>query len=707
MQPEPETTALHDQIRGGGVLDEVDAKPVAADTSVKPRHNLPEQFTPFIGRTQELEQIARRLAAPHCRLLTVVGPGGIGKTRLAIRAAEEHLDQFRDGVCFVDLTPVGSPDLLASIILHTVAPDDHGDTNAKRRLCEKLRDKHMLLVLDNFEHLLEGAVLLPDLLRSAPGLKIVVTSRERLNLRDEWLESLDGLEFPAPDDTEFAASSRQTHDATRLFLVCVRRVRSGWQPTQADAAAIAGICRALEGFPLGIELAAAWTRTLPLAEVSAELERGLSILSTSLRDMPPRHRSMSAVFDQSWAMLESNERSILRQMSVFRGGCTREAAEAVTGATLADLTNLVDSSWLRLRSTGRYDMHELERQYCEEKLETEHEAADGEPLSEVHRRHCDYYTASMHGTAQQADQQIEVLRASVPEFSNLQAAMYWATKSLYLSDFPAIMSGLWHATESLGPHEPLNITLLEAAANLEAHRRHATLRDSTDVAVVEPLVRVYRALAAISAHFGWLEKARDQIRKFDSLVDLMKPGENERFWRSTVFRVQCQLALREGDYPTAVRTGLEALARYEDKDFVSFRFIHLHQDKKMGQIYHQADILASIAHASWSLGDYGYAERCWRRSIALGSDIGEQRQRAQHCGQLARLLITVGEYDEAQALAQEAADVAQSIGDSEWAAIANNWLGYVRYYQHATTQRLAIICTRAWKLGDTVAIIAW
>ena len=130
-------------------------------------------------------------------------------------------------------------------------------------------------MLDNFEHLIEGADLLPDLLRSAPDLKIVVTSRERLNLREEWLEPLDGLEFAAGAETEPSSSSLQQHDATRLFLDCVRRVRPAWQPSQADASTITGICRTLEGMPLGIELAAAWTRTLPLAEVSAELERGL------------------------------------------------------------------------------------------------------------------------------------------------------------------------------------------------------------------------------------------------------------------------------------------------------------------------------------------------------------------------------------------------------------------------------------------------
>ncbi len=259
MQPEPATTALYEQIRSGEAIAHVEPGVITAGAAAQPSHNLPEQPTPFVGRTQELEHIRRRLADPHCRLLTVVGPGGIGKTRLAIQAAHEHLDRFRDGVCFVDLTAVGSAELLAATILHAVAPDEYGDANARRRLREQLHGRQLLLVLDNFEHLLDGADLLPALLHSASGLSLLVTSRQRLNLREEWLEPLDGLEFPEFDGSEPGAFELQAFDATRLFLNCVRRVRPGWQPSQADASAIAGICRMVEGMPLGIELAAAWT----------------------------------------------------------------------------------------------------------------------------------------------------------------------------------------------------------------------------------------------------------------------------------------------------------------------------------------------------------------------------------------------------------------------------------------------------------------
>ena len=263
MKPEAETTSLHEQIRSG---ESAAGEEPVTDASIaveSPMHSLPEQKTPFVGRAQELAQVERRLSDPNCHLLTIVGPGGIGKTRLAIQAAEQQLERFRDGVYFVDLSAVNSVELIATTILHAVAPDEYSDANARRRLQQMLSDKELLLVLDNFEQLVEGADLLPELLRNAPGLRLLVTSRERLNLHEEWLEPLDGMPSPQADALASDLAQLQSYDATRLFLDCVRRVRPGWQPTESDASVVTSVCRALEGMPLAIELAANWTRATP------------------------------------------------------------------------------------------------------------------------------------------------------------------------------------------------------------------------------------------------------------------------------------------------------------------------------------------------------------------------------------------------------------------------------------------------------------
>jgi len=323
-------------------------------------------------------------------------------------------------VFFVDLAPVTAAGLLATTILQALSITGPA-ADAQTHLLRYLRDKHALLILDNFEQLAEvGAELLPKLLSAAPKVKLLVTSRVRLNLREEWLAPLAGMETPLeetrwggsnpPPETarppqrpvlasEGAAQlqpgdfqSLARYSATALFLACMRRVRPDFQPGDDDARQIVHICRLLDGMPLALELAAARTRALPLNEVARELEHGLNLLATKARDVPERQRSMTATFDYSWGLLSPHERSILRQASVFRGGFTREAAEATTGAALGDLDSLCDACWINLAASGRYDMHELARQYCAEKLAVEHAAESDETPDRVRNRHAIFFS---------------------------------------------------------------------------------------------------------------------------------------------------------------------------------------------------------------------------------------------------------------------------------------------------------------------------
>jgi predicted ATPase len=236
--------------------------------------------------------------------------------------------------------------LLPVTILRALAVPPSPVIEPREQLLRFLQDKHLLLLLDNFEHLLEGAGLLPELLAAAPKLKLLATSRLRLDLREEWLAPLAGLELPPGEGALPIWATLEDYSATRLFLQCVRRLRPGYRPADADVPEVVRICRLLDGLPLGLELAAAWTRTLSLPAIAAELARGLDLLATTLRDVPPRQRSLRATFDHSWRLLSARERGILRQLAVFRGGFTREAAAAVAGATLGDLAGLADASWL-------------------------------------------------------------------------------------------------------------------------------------------------------------------------------------------------------------------------------------------------------------------------------------------------------------------------------------------------------------------------
>ena len=425
IEPEPETTALLEAIRSGTAGEPSPDRPFSP--TLRSAHNLPPDPTPFIGREHELAQIAERLADPACRLLTIVGPGGMGKTRLAIQAARRQTEVFAHGVFFVDLARSLSADFLAAAMVRTLPI-----TRFRRR---RAGSAHRLPARQASA---VGAWTISSTWWKAAACSLSCCARAeaqaagylavRLNLREEWIAPLEGLELPGDmehegqehegaKDREGREAQRGVHEpsrfvdfvslrdfaiqpaalehysATALFLGCIRRLRPDFRPLADDARHIARICRLLDGTPLAIELAAAWHRSLPLSDIARELEHSLSLLATKARDVPERQRSMNSTFDYSWRLLTPHERSILRQASVFRGGFTREAAATITGATLSDLDSLVDASWISLRASGRYEMHELIHQYCAEKLATEHARETGETADEVRDRHAAYYKA--------------------------------------------------------------------------------------------------------------------------------------------------------------------------------------------------------------------------------------------------------------------------------------------------------------------------
>ncbi len=448
VEPSPETAALYERVKASAL-----ARP----------HNLPPEPTPFIGREEELAAISRRLADPGCRLLTVVGVGGIGKSRLAIqtaRLAAEQVRMFLHGVTFVPLAGVESADLLVSAIANALNFSFHGRKSPERQLLNYLREKEMLLLLDNYEHLLPETTLLVDILRQAPDVKLMATSRERLNLREEWLFDVEGLLCPANDTTFLGRGSLRQHpvgldddgeierlrtfDALRLFEASARRVQ--WRFSIAEERqAVVQICRLLQGLPLAIELSAEWLKTLSCNQIVQGIERSLDFLATSLHNVSPRHRSMRAVFEHSWQLLSETERGVLRELSVFRGGFTREAAREVAGASLPVLASLVDKSLLRLSPSGRYELHELLRQYAADKLRRAEKLATMPQARDAARdRHCEYYAAFIK--RQEPDlggaRAVEALAAIETEIENVRAAWRWAVAQARIKEINHSLEGL-------------------------------------------------------------------------------------------------------------------------------------------------------------------------------------------------------------------------------------------------------------------------
>jgi len=320
------------------------------------KHNLPTLMTEFVGRDQEILEITKLLRSES--LLTLTGPGGIGKTRLALRAAENLLNFFPDGVYFVPLSSVTSAEFIVSTIAEILQITFTGNQEPLKQLADYLTDRETLLILDNLEHLIsEGREIVKILMQMTRDLKILVTSREQLDLKGEYVYGVLGMEIPKTGSS-----------AVDLFIQSALRVNPRGFATQEEESTIIRICKLVDGIPLAIELAAAWLRVISCREIAEEIEKNLDFLETTQGNVPQRHRSIRAVFDYSWNLLSDEEKVVFQQLSIFRGGFTRDAASKVTGATPIQLTILMNKSLLYRSLSGRYFILEVVRQYAEEKL---------------------------------------------------------------------------------------------------------------------------------------------------------------------------------------------------------------------------------------------------------------------------------------------------------------------------------------------------
>lgn len=385
-------------------------------------HNLPLTPTPFIGRTREIDEISALLDDPNCRLLTLVGPGGMGKTRLAIEISSRKRAAFPDGVFFVPLASLSrGDDILAAIAEATPFRFQQDQRDSREQFFDYLRERQarrVLMILDNFEHLLEHVDLVSEALAVTTCLKVLVTSRETLNLQEEWVRQVAGMNYPAAPN----GNTLENYSAVRLFVDRARRIRGDFDLVE-DSGSVVEICRLVEGMPLGIELAAGWLKTLQPADIAQEIQRGIDILATRSRNLSERHQSIRSVFNQSWQLMLDEERDVYKRLAVFRGGFTREAAEVVAGASLHTLAGLVDKSLVRLSAAGRYDIHELLRQYGAEQMDTAGETAA------VQQRYIEYYLGLLHTLEPdiKAHRQVEALDMIKADFENIRHAWQLAS----------------------------------------------------------------------------------------------------------------------------------------------------------------------------------------------------------------------------------------------------------------------------------------
>ena len=454
-RPNADTVALYKQIKAG----EVGAQPQL----VPHVYNLPIKMTPFVGRADELEAIHASLTNADCRMVTMVGLSGSGKSRLAIQAATAAMPAFRHGVCFVDMAPVASRDLFYPALAEALGLPAEHQRDSRTRVQQYLVEREMLLVLDQFEQLQENATLTNELLQHAPGVKLLVTALERVNLEGEWVLPVRGLTLPPADQPHEITSS----DAGALFLHCAHRARADFAPSAAELPFIARICQLVEGVPLGIELAAAWTRVLTCRDIAREIESSSGFLSDTAHDRPERHRSLNAALDQSWHRLSEAERGALRRLCIFRGGFTRESAEQVAGVSLLLLSSLMDKCLVQSTPFGRYSIHQWVIQYGLAKLaETADEKAD------TYERYARYYTAFLQQHMKRFDGmwKEDALAAIAVEKHNLRNAWAWTAAEIRPGTIQTESNDAPQVAENSLPGEDGS----DERRQIRRYRRHAT-----------------------------------------------------------------------------------------------------------------------------------------------------------------------------------------------------------------------------------------
>jgi predicted ATPase/DNA-binding CsgD family transcriptional regulator len=509
--------------------------------------NLPLPPDPFIGRESELAEVFRLLNEPSCRILTLVGPGGAGKTRLATEAAVRAVPAFERGAHFVALDNILGQELLVSRIADSMKLSLRGPDDPRAQLLEHLTGEEALIFLDNFEQLVgAGADLLGDIVNASPGVKLLVTSREALNLKEERVFPLAGMRYPArTSDAELTS-----YDAVKLFVDRARRANSAYEP-EGDWLSITAVCGLVQGMPLGIELAASWTKVLPVKDIAAEIERSLDFLQTSLRNVPARHRSMRAVFDGSWNQLTEEQRDAMARLSVLRGSFDYAAASEIAGARPPVLSALVDKSLLRPLADGRHQVHEFLRQYASERL-AEDPAREGE-ARDAHCSHFAGYAASQLELFK-SGRQLEMATDFARELENLRAAWEWSVESSRFDDLNRLIQPLAMFCQLRGRY-------VQAVARLETAVQ--SLRES---GADEP---AGRTLALALVHLGWFylrlgrlgeaEAALNACRAIYAELGILPPPD---FATDPAIALGV-IATARGKYAQAQQLGEEGLATSE------------------------------------------------------------------------------------------------------------------------------------------------
>lgn len=652
------------------------------------KYNLPETGTAFIGRTEETDEIIDLIDSPECRLTTIIGPGGVGKTRLAVEIAEYYVGLIPDGVFFVSMLNATQFNHVVHLLSEAVGLVNFSQVDPKMRLLDYLRSREMLLVLDNFEHLTSDPkciLLLDEILCRAPRISLLVTSREKLSLQNECIYQLYGLEYPP--NGSVSLESAPNFDAVSLFLKRVTQAQRNFCLNESNLPDVIRVCQVLDGIPLGIELAVSAVLEFGLENIASRIVQDFLGFTSTAVNTQPRHRNLRAVFDVSWNLLSEEEKEALSFLSIFTGGFDRKAASAICNATPAILSSLTAKSLIRVEEQDRFFIHETIRQFSSEKL------IDKLDHSQLRSRHAKYYAAFLAESSESLSgiDQSKALSEISKEFGNACQALNWLVGNAesdtlrgcvdslyqYFSIRSLFVEGLqWfqqavHALENENQDQVLLAMLLSRLGSLAYSAREDELSLKSLVQSHEVFIcqDEQKELALCKLYLGWYYQRQKDFSiaaeyAKSSLAYFLQSGDE--LGKSQAYLLLGSIWNRQGN-------------NHEAKEMVEKA---LESCRKTGNALQMVIVLNRLGDLVCYDGNYDLAVNLFNECLLISNDLNDRYHQAIMLNNLGTIAHLKENYAQAQEQYLASLKICKEIGDRDGIALAYSNLGEL-----ATVQR--------------------
>lgn len=692
-EPEPQTQALYHAISSqNGAAAFQEAQVVERKSA---RHAAPSpargmfQPTPFIGRTRELEEIRLMLQRSDCRLLTLFGMGGIGKTRIAEQLVSTMIADYPDGVYFVPLAPLTLPEQIAPAIADALRCLPSAEEEALTALLQFLSSKKLLLILDNAEHLLQGVGLFKQCLQAAPTIQCVVTSRERLNLIGEWVYEIRGLSYPESSAfSEGFQDIERQYDAVRLLIQSAKRHHPDFALSEANLPQLLRLCRLADGMPLALELAASWCHILSCDQIVAEIEQSLDVLTSRLHDRSDRHQSVRAVFDSLWARLSTQGQRQLCQLSIFQGSFDAAEAEAITETSLPQLAAFVDRALVQSYANGRFALHPLLQRFLEEKR---HEDLDAE--ERLIERFCAWHERFVIAQADslKTERQQIALSALIAASPNIRHAWELAAAQQNLPRLQAMLPRLalfyemanrlqegrdvfQHALTTCRQQQPEHLLFAQLIVHLAACSRYNVYNAETLPDYQQALRRLRTSGAATSAYTyfwigclkTWYRQQNEDTAEWVELLDALAVQSGDR-WDMAL------AAFLRGEWLYQTRQSLE-LAHACFQQALTLR-------QQLGDLWGQTTALNSLGHVALNHGRYREAQHFHEDALRMSQELHDEHGIAWAKAQLGEIAALLGDYQRAWTLQRESFAIVTQLGCQGLAAWRLSACGFLLMIQ--------------------------